>query len=341
MQMFERLERDLASWIGVEPGNAVVCSSGTAALHLALESLNLPSGSEVIVPDYAMIACPRAVVLAGLTPVFVDCRDDLLIDPDWIDEAASRCKNVRAVMPVHIYGRRCDMDAIALLARKHQLHVVEDMAEAHGVPVHPESDAACYSFYKNKIVAGEEGGCVAYPGISECPASRAYLARQLRSLGFTDQHDFNHIPRGHNYRLANVLANPILASLKNVNENLQIRRRIEQWYDVPCEPAWRMSPRNKVWVYDLRIPGMTQVQQNSLVAALQAAGVAARHGFKPMSRQREFQQCRVFGNNVAACLASEIVYLPVVPGVTTPEDVTRAFEVINRHIATETESNAV
>src|SRR5262245_15578515 len=104
MEAYQELEQALGRWVG-NP-NVVVCSSGTAALHLALEALPIPKGSLVLVPDFTMIACARAVTLAGLTPNFIDCGDDLLMDPTAAFLAAPA--DARAIMPVHVYGRRCN-----------------------------------------------------------------------------------------------------------------------------------------------------------------------------------------------------------------------------------------
>ncbi|MCK9570792.1 DegT/DnrJ/EryC1/StrS family aminotransferase, partial [Candidatus Pacearchaeota archaeon] len=186
MEPYQELEFRFGEWIG-NP-NTVACSSGTAALHLALEALQLPIHSCVMVPEFTMVACARAVTMAGLHPIFIDCGDDLLLDTKVMQSKTVRHQS--AIMPVHIYGRRCSMKAIIDHAKTNNLAVVEDMAEIHGVNPHPESDAACWSFYKNKIVHGEEGGMVAFK-----EAKHADKARQLRSLGFTQAHDFAHIPR--------------------------------------------------------------------------------------------------------------------------------------------------
>lgn len=321
---YQRLEVEFGRWARVS--NVVGCSSGTAALHLALEALRLPPGSEVIVPTYTMIACARAVTLAGLVPVFVDCGDDLLLDPALLARALSH--ETRAIMAVHVYGRRCDMDAIAELAGTAGLAVVEDLAEAHGVAPHPATDAACWSFFRNKIVAGEEGGAVAFRD-----AHHAHLARQLRCLGFTDAHDYQHTPRGHNYRLSNAHARLVLESLAVADANVFRRRQVEAAYERWCPREWRMPGRDAVWVYDVRVPGMTRPQQDSAVAALKSAGVQARHGFKPMSEQEEYRECRKIGGENAAQLSREVLYLPVVPGSTTEAMARHAFSVLRDSLA--------
>jgi perosamine synthetase len=302
MQAHEELESVFGSWLG-NP-HTIACASGTAALHLAFEALAMPLGRLVAMPDYTMVACARAVSLAGLIPVFIDCKDNLLIDEELIST-----KNISAILAVHIYGRRCAMDKIAALADRVGAFLIEDLAEAHGVLPHPRTDAACWSFYRNKIVHGEEGGLVAFRSLE-----LALRAKRLRCMGFTDDHDFYHIPRGHNYRLADLLAAPIIVDFQKLPTNLSLRRCVEVWYNSCIPEGWRMPPRDVVWVYDLRIPGITLKQQSQMVSQLNSWGVTARQGFKPMSQQAEYAGCR--GGMRAQCLASEIIYLPVFPEMT-------------------------
>lgn len=323
MQDFELLEDQFAKWNGLPATGMVCCSSGTAALHLALEAFRLPEGSEVIVPDFTMIACARAVVLAGLESVFVDCGEDLNIDPDLFDNNWEPT-DVKAVMVVHAYGRRCDMESITRITEYNDgMPLIEDLAESHGIKPSYNADAACWSFYRNKIIAGAEGGAVYFRN-----PEHASLARKLRSLGFTEDHDFMHIPRGHNYRLSNVHAGLILDSLSHVERNLQQRRLIEQWYDAACPDAWRMPAREAVWVYDLRIPGMTSEQQSKIVRTLNENGIAARMAFKPMHLQPEFKDCQRISGEVAERMSREVFYLPVVPFATSLEQIERSFQII-------------
>lgn len=317
MEPYQQLEQQWAEFNDIDPDGMVVCSSGTAALHLALEAMRIPLGSEVIIPDFTMIACARACTLAGMTPVFVDCDDRLLMQ-----SLNAMChKDIKAIMAVHIYGRRCDMNTLAKVADDNNLYLVEDLAEAHGVPVHERTNAACWSYFRNKIVAGEEGGAVWFRN-----PEHAEYARQLRSLGFTERHDFMHVPRGHNYRMSNAHAALILDSLGKYKSNVAARREIEGWCNSACQPEWRMPPRQAPWVYDLRIPRMTIGDQNRIVKALHAAGIAARHAFKPMSIQEEYKQCRVIGTGKALTASREVIYLPLV-GM-TKDDCKRAFDVI-------------
>ena len=303
MEPYQELEARFGEFLGVD--NVVCCSSGTAAVHLAFEALQLPPGSKVIVPDLCMIACPRAVTLAGLEPVFVDCGDDLNMDLNLFLETIDG--PTVAVLFVHNYGRRCRFprswdDYLP------SLRVVEDMAELHGIRPHRRTDAACWSFYKNKTVCGEEGGAVCFP--SREGAGYATRARSLRSLGFTAAHDFWHDPRGHNYRLANLLARPVLESLETFSAVDRAKRTLEALYDEACPAEWRMSRRDAPWVYDFRVGGMTAEQQDRAVRKIQALGIPARHCFKPCHLQPEYRRCRVVSRGRAGVASKEVIYVP-------------------------------
>ena len=355
MEAYQDLEKSWADFNGLDPAGMVACSSGTAALHLALEALQLPPGSKVIVPDFTMIACARAVTLAGLTPVFVDCDARLLMDLDCMSRATTDrglddpkrflARPISCIMAVHVYGRRCSEDVLEC-AGLWDVRLMEDLAEAHGVNPHPNTNAACWSFYRNKIVAGEEGGAVWFRD-----PEHAALARQLRCLGFTDAHDFSHVPRGHNYRLANSLAGLIVKNLRAYRADLSgcgltARREVEAWYDEVCPADWRMPPRDAPWVYDLMLPfkgSLTgELFSDHVVGELRKEGIPARAGFKPMHEQEEYRGCRFVGGSesvpggrvthypMSSQMAARIIYLPIQPGKTTRQDVAKSFEVIGR-----------
>lgn len=329
-QAYELLEAELATWAGYEPENVVCCSSGSAALHMALQTLQLRTGTrKVVVPDLTMIACARAVHLARLLPTFVDCRDDLLMDLRCL---ARKCgyhgENPSAVMVVHLYGRQQDTDAVRAATSICVPAIVEDLAEAHGVAPHPDTDAACWSFYRNKCVYGEEGGAIAFKN-----KDHAATARRMRTLGFTPAHDFNHDPDGMNYRMSNCHAELIRISLRSFKENMLLRRTVEEIYDRACPEEWRMPERVVPWVYDLRIPGMDYTLQYKLIHALQTEGIAARHCFKPMSTQKEFSTYGDPGPN-ALKASAEVVYLPIQPQTPTWE-IHKAIEIVKTVIRPE------
>ena len=300
--------------------HVVGCSSGTAALHLALESLQLPPGSKVAVPNYTMVAVPRAVILAGLTPVFIGCNSDLLIN--WMNVGC--VENVKAVIVVHTYGRK---KGIPSNPEQYGLHIIEDMAELHGFTPSPWSSASCWSFYKNKVIAGEEGGAVGY-----WKPEYANRAKELRCLGFTEKHDYTHSPRGHNYRLSNVHADLILQSMGNMVSNIFERRRIESYYDEFCPQGWKMPYRDSVWVYDLYVPNLPLWKQDVVVERLNREGIPARHGFKPMTWQEEFRDCEKVGYDHSEKMVGGVFYLPCRPGIDTYKTAKEAFQIITEEL---------
>ncbi len=313
MEPYEALEKELGEWCGSP--NVVVCSSGTSALQLALTALRLPKGSKVIVPEFTMIACARAVTMAGLVPVFIDCGEDLLLDVEKLEEVYSR--DVSAIMPVHIYGRQCNMQAIHNFIHKYYLHklkVIEDTAEGHGIKPHPKTDATCWSFYENKIIAGEEGGAVAFRS-----EKRKEIASQLRSLGFDHNHNFLHIPGGFNCRLSNANALPIRESLAQVETNLHKRKQVCLWYSKHIPAQYHMPMRDVCWVYDLWLP-FHDANTEGIVSRLNEQGIEARLAFKPMSQQPEYRQ--PYKHLRAHIAAQRVIYMPVCPNM--PESTVQA-----------------
>lgn len=311
METYERLEKTWGELVG-RTETTVVCATGTAALHLALEAFSFPLGAEVIVPEYTMVACARAVTMAGLKPVFVDCNSDLLINPNLIMKKITS-KTV-AIMPVHIYGRRCAMDQIIEIANEKNLRVIEDCSEYHGGILHPSSDACCWSYYKNKIVAGEEGGVISF-AVADSENKATNYAKCLRSHGFGPNQDPYHIPRGLSARMSNHHATLILDSLNKLTENLVARKQVEGWYNEMMPTALRMPSRDVVWVYDVRLPARSD--QRRIVRSLNQQGIPARYGFLPVSCQPEYRDVLLDTSRLKAFQASQqIIYLPVQPEMT-------------------------
>lgn len=162
-QYITRFEREFSEFCNRKHGVAV--SNGTAALHLALVALGIGPGDEVIVPDFTFAASANAVLHSGAKPVLVDVNLEYwTIDPSEVEKAIT--PRTKAIMPVHIYGQPCDMNAIMKIAKKHRLFVVEDCAEAHGAEFNGKKvgsfgDVGCFSFFANKVITTGEGGmCV-------------------------------------------------------------------------------------------------------------------------------------------------------------------------------------
>ena len=165
-----RFEREFGEY--VRAPHALAVNSATSGLHLALAALGIGPGDEVITTPLTFCSTVNTIIHTGATPVLADIREDGIIDPESVTQKLTR--RTRAVVPVHIAGLACDMDAIWRLAHENGLHVIEDAAHAVGThykghPIgagHPEkgyrSDAVCFSFYATKNLTTGEGGMVGH-----------------------------------------------------------------------------------------------------------------------------------------------------------------------------------
>ena len=148
--------------------DCIAVNNGTSALIAPLWSMDLQPGDEVITTPFTFIATSNAILIAGAKPVFVDIDPNtLLIDPQKIENAIT--KNTKAIIPVHLYGRVCDMEKINNIAKRHNLVVIEDTAQAFGATCHcgnhagMMSDVGTFSFYKTKNISTFEGGMICIP----------------------------------------------------------------------------------------------------------------------------------------------------------------------------------
>jgi perosamine synthetase len=197
----ERFERELAEKLGVP--EAVAVSSGTAALHLAVAALGIGPGDEVIVPDLTFAATINSVLHCGATPVLVDVDvDSWTMLPSEVESAITA--RTRAVLPVHLYGQMAAMDELIALARRHNLLIIEDAAQALGSRLGEQlagtiGDAGAFSMFANKLISTGEGGMIIFRD-----AAAAARARVLRDHGMTPGRRYWHDTVGFNYRLTNL-----------------------------------------------------------------------------------------------------------------------------------------
>lgn len=222
-------ERQFASYCGCQYGVAVC--NGTIALHLALLALGIGKGDEVIIPSFTMIASAFAVCYTGAKPVFVDAdKDSWNIDVGKIEEKVTT--RTKAIMPVHIFGKMCDMDTIEKIAKKYNLFIVEDAAEAHGAEYHGKksgsfSDIAAFSFFANKNITTGEGGMVVTNSKSVYDRAR-YFKNVCFPLDGPRNYQHNDI--GYNYRMSNVVAAIGLAQVEKADIYREMRIRNHQLY---------------------------------------------------------------------------------------------------------------
>ncbi|MDI6903799.1 MAG: DegT/DnrJ/EryC1/StrS family aminotransferase, partial [Methanocellales archaeon] len=311
-------EQRFADWVGCKYG--VSTTSGTTALHLAVATLGMGMGNEVIIPTFTMVATCNAVLYQNARPVLVDAMPDTwCMDVDQIQEKIT--KNTRAIMPVHIYGHSCDMDPILDIAEDHNLYVIEDAAEAIGTEYKGKkagSVGTCgtFSFYANKALTCGEGGMLVTN--DEKIAERAQI---LMNHGFTPGTHFLHHYIGFNFRMTSLQAAIGLAQLERISEFLEAKRRNAALYTsllkdipgltLPVEMPWC---KNSFWMYGILVDeDEFGIDRDELQKRLEEKGIETRIFFKNMHSQPVYQKMGLFPWHtypVADMLEKRGVYLP-------------------------------
>lgn len=222
----EEFEKAFSDFCGAQ--YCIGVGNGLDALMLSLKALGIGKGDEVIIPSNTFIATALAVTYSGANPVFVEPKIDTFnINPELIEEAIT--EKTKAVIPVHLYGQACDMDPIMEIARKHNLLVVEDCAQAHGATYKGQMVgtfglAAGFSFYpgKNLGALGDAGAVV---------TNDEDLAKMIRAYGnYGSDYKYHHILKGNNSRLDELQAAFLTAKLSYLNRMNEDRRRIANRY---------------------------------------------------------------------------------------------------------------
>ena len=314
-------ERDFAEYCGVD--HAVALSSGTAAIHLSLLSLGIGAGDEVIVPTLTFAATAFAVTYTGATPVFVDVETDSWnIDVNLlrglIEERLSTGKKPAAIIPVDLFGRPCDYDALLEISKIYEIPVICDSAESLGAKFGSDligsfGELSAFSFNGNKIITTSGGGMVT--------TNNPELAARIRFLSTQAREDFpwyEHYEIGYNYRMSNILAAIGRAQLSRMGEILEARLRVREKYvdgfsanpiiKVIQDPKWGKSNN---WLTTIVIDSGGERDLPEMVRiALGNANIEARHVWKPMHQQKAFSDSNTWLNGTADAIFSSGLCLP-------------------------------
>jgi dTDP-4-amino-4,6-dideoxygalactose transaminase len=310
------LERRMSEYLEAE--HVLALASGTAALHLALVTLGVGPGDEVITTPITWPATANVVVHAGATPVFVDVReDDLNIDPDAV--AAAVTERTKAVLPVHFAGQPCDMEPLWAVG----LPVVEDAAHAaearyRGRKIGGLSDATCFSLYATKNIAAGEGGLLA--------TNRADVAERIRDLRLMRRGDgslYDVVVPGYKANLSDILAAIALCQLDKVERHGEIRRRQFGLYDEAVaglegiEPLVRDGRDTHAYhLYVVRIDALRAgATRDEYRRALADEGISTSVHFLPVHRLSWYRE-RFPGQPalpVAERAGEEVLSLPLSP----------------------------
>lgn len=284
----------------VKSKKAVVTMNGTAAIQLALLTLGVGEGDEVIIPSMTFISPVNAVKYVGAKPVFCDVRrDTFVMDAEKIEELVT--EKTKAIMPVHIYGHPVDMDQVMEVANKYNLYVIEDATEALGSEYKNKMAGAighigCYSFNGNKLITTGAGGM--FVTNNEEIAERAkYLSTQTKTI--LENKAFYHQEVGYNFRMPNLLAAFGVAQLENVEEFLNIKRENAHYYNdllkdvkgitLPVEKEWA---KNCYWLYSVLVEEEYGITRDELIKELKEEGIESRPFFMAVHEMPPYKDCK-------------------------------------------------
>lgn len=313
-----QFENDFSSYINV--ARATTVSNGTVALHLALQSLGIGPGDEVIVPTLTYIASVNAIAMVGATPVFVDSfADSWNIDFNQIPNKIT--SKTKAVMIVHLYGLPCAMKEIVGICRDKGLFLIEDAAEAFGSRYFSQhvgtfGDISTFSFFGNKTITTGEGGMVVSNNI-EIIERAAYL----KSQSVSSSREYWHDEIGYNYRMTNICAAIGLAQLEKADQIIAKKRTLAQWYkdglkDLPVE--FQIDNKdifNSFWM--VSILAQNEQVRDRIRGGLKGSGIETRPLFYPAHTMPIFKSDESFP--IAESLSKRGINLPSFPDLTKEE----------------------
>jgi dTDP-4-amino-4,6-dideoxygalactose transaminase len=233
----EKFEKAFSEYLG--KGHAIAVSNGTAALHLALASLHLKEGDEVILPSLTFIATANAVLYVGAKPVFADIvgTGDLNISPQEIEKKIT--KRTKVILVMHYGGYPCNMGSIMGIAKRHGLYVVEDAAHAPGAECQGKKcgligDMGCFSFFSNKNLVSGEGGMVVTRNGEWAERVRRMRSHGMEALSWDKYHgrisSYDVERLGYNYRITEIQSALGLVQLKKLDRNNGKRRGLAEIY---------------------------------------------------------------------------------------------------------------
>lgn len=307
----QEFEAAVAAYHGVS--DAVAVNSGTSGLHISLAAAGIGPGDEVITSPFSFVASANCAIFQGAKPVFADIEPDTLnIDPAKIEAAIT--DRTRAIVPVDIFGQPADIEAIAEIARKHNLAIIQDACEAIGaerngmrVGSHPDVDSAVFAFYPNKQMTTGEGGIVI--------TNNADFARKMRSMANQGRDDagtwMNHVRLGYNYRMDEMSAALGVSQFSRIGSILAQRDQVARWYtekfagieNITTPYIAPQTDRVSWFVYVIQLA--EGIDRNAMIPKLQERGVPVRPYFVPIHLQPYYRE--TFGHTEGEFPVTEAV----------------------------------
>lgn len=333
----EEFEAAFAKYCGTR--FAVGVSSGTNAIVIALKALGLKPGEGVIVPSFTFIASAHAIMEAGLTPVVADVDPiRYTLDPESCERVLAkdrRAKKVRAILPVHLYGQPADMDALRSVARRHNLLLVEDAAQAHGARLAGRragslGHAGCFSFYPSKnLGAYGDGGMI----VTNDPKA-AESAQRLRNHGRSSKtkSKYIHFSMGGNSRLDGLQAAILGVKLRHLDEWNERRRRAASVYTdlLQADRSVRTPVIAEKCQHVFHIYAVLVRNRDRVFNALRTNGVGAEiHYPVPVHLQPSLKACGYRRGDfpVSEMLSKYVLSLPLYPEI-TPAQIKRVVRLL-------------
>ena len=329
----KKFEEAFAKYVGVKYCMATSCCTG--ALHLSLASLGIGPGDEVIVPDMTWIASATAINYLGATPVFVDIKkEDWTVDPNEIEKAIT--KNTKAIIPVHMYGYPCDMEKIMEIAKKHNLHVIEDAAPAVGATVNGKKVGSfgtfgCFSFQGAKLLVTGEGGML-------CTNDKELFdkAHNLNDHGRDPNIMFWINQIGYKYKMSNMQAAFGLAQLEKIDYLIKRKREVYEEYckqlkDIKEIEIYGKQENKKsiFWMTSILVKDECKVNRDEIMKQLdEKYDVDSRPVFPKVSK---FPMYKEVNNKVSDYVSKRAINLPS-SVILTKEEITRVCDGIKEII---------
>ena len=292
----EEFERKLASYVGRR--YAVAVSSGTGGLHLAVKALGIGEGDEVITTPFSFVSSANCMLFERARPVFADIDPTTLnIDVEKIEERIT--KRTKALLPVHVFGRPCNMKAIGEIARRHRLAIIEDACEALGASLDGKKvgtfgSSAVFAFYPNKQMTTGEGGIIVTDN-----RRMAELCRSLRNQGRGGSGRWlTHTRLGYNYRITDIQCALGISQLKRLDGILEKRNKVAEYYRKrlsPVEGVMTPAPAEggtiSWFVFVVLLgDGYGQRERNLLMGLLEDAGIETNNYFPPIHLQAFYRK---------------------------------------------------
>ena len=300
-------EKELAAYVGAK--DAAALSAGSAALHLALKAAGVKAGDIVFCQDLTFSATANPIAYEKAIPVFIDSDYETWnMSPEALERAFEKYPDVKAVMPVHLYGLPANMDRIMEICKKHGVPVIEDAAESLGSLYHGQAtgtfgDYGIFSFNGNKIITTSGGGMLVCNLPEEQAKERIAKVRFWATQAREKARHYEHKEIGYNYRMSNIVAGIGRGQMKVLDQRIEQKRHIFAYYQEHLGDLEGLSfmplhknERANCWLSVIQLAPDCKVRPLDMIVALEKEDIETRPVWKPMHMQPVFADCDYIDN---------------------------------------------